>query len=109
MEIWPYGLLAWIPVLLAYRAEKLVKLRLFAAATLLGSPHFHLYHSVPLLSMVGEPSLIVFSYLPLLMQITISGDAWLQWNWLVPAAVLAVDLYREYYRMGRPGLKPVAG
>jgi hypothetical protein len=84
-------------------------MRLFAAATVLGSPYFHLYHVVPLLAMVGNPALVLFSFLPLAMQVGLAGDAWLQWNWLVPAAVLAVDLYREYSRIGRTDLKPVAG
>lgn len=90
-SLWPWGLLAWIPALLGLKADPRRGLRMFGAATLLGSPYFTIYHCTPLYTLVDEPLLAAASYLPLLLAAFVPENTWTWWFWLIPAVVLAWD------------------
>lgn len=104
--IWPYGLFAWVLALLPFKtSSKLQRLRMFTAATLLGSPYFTFYHATPLFVLVEKPWLIAASYFPLLIRWIFPAASWDWWFWVGPAIVLLVDGFqivtREWNAKGR--------
>jgi len=91
-SIWPFGLLVWPVVLLtSQKAPLLQKMRMFSAASLLGSPYFALYHCTTMLTLTDNPLALLLSWLVVLMGRGIP-DQWMKWGWLLPAGVLVIDV-----------------
>lgn len=89
--IWPYGLLAWPVALMPGKIGRERRMRMVAAATLLGSPYFALYHATMLVALAASPLLAAASWLPLVAG-SILGVGWMQWGWWLPALSLARDV-----------------
>jgi hypothetical protein len=102
--IWPYGLLAWPIVLVAsQKTSHQQKLRMFSAASLLGSPYFALYHCTTLLTVTDSFAAILLSW-----GIVLIGNGmpekWMKWGWLLPAGILVNDLAVRLLAMRRANL-----
>jgi hypothetical protein len=90
-SVWPYGLLAWPLALMPGKISQERRMRMVAAATLLGSPYFALYHATTLVALAASPLLAVASWLPLVVG-GVLGVEWMQWGWWLPALSLARDV-----------------
>lgn len=66
-----------------------------AAATLLASPYFTLYHTVTLFTLTPSPLALVFSWL-LVLPVTFIPETWMTWGWLLPAAILLADVATSF-------------
>ncbi|MEP7357270.1 MAG: hypothetical protein ABI847_08520 [Anaerolineales bacterium] len=105
--IWPYGLLAWPVALLAsHKAGPRQKLRLFSAASLLGSPYFAVYHCATLLTVTDSLLAILLSWGIVLLGRGLP-EHWMRWGWLLPAGLLAYDLAARWFAPSR-GLQMAA-
>ncbi len=91
-SLWPYGLLAWPLALLPFPMSSERRLRLVAAASLLGSPYFTLHHCLGLIALADSIWLLPLSWLPMLM-IWQTRD-WSTYAWIIPMAVLVSELYK---------------
>lgn len=90
-SVWPYGLLAWPLVILSRTSNFNTKIRMVAAATLLGSPYFTLHHCLTLLVLTDSPIGLILSWLPIVM-IAITRD-WSQFAWIIPLGIMFSDLW----------------
>ncbi len=90
-SIWPYGLVAWPLAILARPRDPVRRLRLFAAASLLGSPYFAMYHCLTLLALCQNPLYLLISWLVPLLGAVVPGG-WMIWGWVLPISVFAIEL-----------------
>lgn len=96
--IWPYGL-AFIPLAVLPRvADRKKRLRMVAAATLLASPYFTLYHCSTLLVLVSSPLAFLLSW-ALVYPSSLLSDTWRMWGWVLPATILLADNFMHYQPM----------
>lgn len=101
-SVWPWGLLAWPVALMPGRIGRERRLRMVAAATLLGSPYFALYHATTLMALAASPLLAVVSWLPLVIGGVLGVDGWMQWGWWLPVLSLARDVTPRFAERGNP-------
>ncbi len=88
--IWPFGL-AFIPLTVIPRGiSRAKRLRMAAAATLLASPYFTLYHCTALMALTPSAWALALSWL-LVYPARALSELWMKWGWLLPAAVLLAD------------------
>ncbi|MFW5691766.1 MAG: hypothetical protein ACOCX3_00285 [Chloroflexota bacterium] len=102
--IFPLGLVAWAFALLPVKMGRLRRARLIAAATLLGSPYFANYHCTTLMSMQNRPLMLVVSWLTVVPLLLFVGEryTWAQsFAWLIPAALIALELWGVYQNRKR--------
>ena len=67
-----------------------------AAATLLASPYFALYHCTMMLTFSSKPYDLLLSWLPVFIGL-LFFEQWAGLGWMLPALILAtdiIDLYR---------------
>jgi len=96
--IWPYGL-AFIPLAVLPRVDSRRKrLRMVAAATLLASPYFTLYHCSTLLVLVSSPLAFLLSW-ALVYPASALSETWRMWGWVLPATILLADNFMHYQPM----------
>jgi hypothetical protein len=93
-SLWPYGLIAWPLALLPAPVDSSRRLRMVAAASLLGTPYFTLHHCLALMTLSDYPVVLAISWLPMLM--IFQTRDWSMYAWVIPAAILAIDLYKTY-------------
>jgi hypothetical protein len=93
--LWPYGLIAWPIAIFARNPGPDQRLRMFASASLLGSPYFTLHHCLLLMVLTDDhPAALLFSWLPAIM--IFQTRDWAQYAWVIPIGVIARDLYLMY-------------
>lgn len=93
--IWPYGL-AFIPLAVIPReVNRKKRLRMIAAATLLASPYFILYHISTLMVLVSSPLALLLSWV-LVYPASALSETWRMWGWVLPATILLVDFSTHY-------------
>ena len=91
-SIWPYGLVAWpISIYIARDVNYLGKMRIFSAASLLGSPYFALYHCTALMTLTDSLFAVVLSWLIVFIGSGVPSQ-WMMWGWLLPAWILLMDV-----------------
>ena len=88
-SLWPYGLLAWPLALVPLRSKPQRRLRMVAAATLLGSPYFAYYHCATLMTLAEHPFALFLSWIPVTGLLYLEN--WMCWGWVLPAAFLMID------------------
>ena len=97
----PLSLIAWVFALWPRDISHLARLRLFAAATLLGSPYFANYHCTTLMTMTNNRWMLAISWVPLIPMIAFP-EAQYTWSqkfaWIIPVAVIVLELYRQINR-----------
>jgi hypothetical protein len=96
-SIFPYGLVAWPLALMPVKISKNQRLRMVAAANLLGSPYLALYHCTTLMITTERASALVTSWVLLAAGWLFTRD-WMKIAWLLPAFILlldGVDVYRK--------------
>jgi len=95
----PFSLVAWVIAVWPAEVGHLSRLRLFAAATLLGSPYFANYHCTTLMAMTNNRWLLAVSWVPLIPMIAFP-EAQYTWSqkfaWIIPVAVIAVEVWGIY-------------
>ncbi len=104
--IFPIGLAAWPVALMPLRMTRQRRTRMFAAASLLGSPYLNTYHCTTLMTMVDEPALLLISWVTVVPAIFSGSNLTVQpvqLGWLIPAAALALDAIQAYRARGTPG------
>lgn len=97
--IFPLGLIAWFFALVPVNVGRMRRVRLFAAATLLGSPYFANYHCATLLSMEDRPAVLVMTWLTVVPMVLFIGEryTWAQsFAWLIPVTVIGIEMWRVY-------------
>ncbi|HCE17320.1 MAG TPA: hypothetical protein DEQ80_05635 [Anaerolinea thermolimosa] len=93
--IWPYGLV-FIPLaVLPREVDRKKRLRMIAAATLLASPYFILYHISTLMVLVSSPLAFLLSWALVYPASALAGT-WRMWGWVLPATILLVDFTTHY-------------
>ncbi len=93
--IWPYGLLAIPLVFVPRKIDPLKRLRMAAAVTLLAVPYFSLYHTLLLLTLTPSPLALALSW-ALILPVSFIPETWMTWGWVLPAAILLVDLVTSF-------------
>lgn len=94
--VWPYGVVAWpIAIWASVQATPLQKVRLFSAASLLGSPYFALYHCLLLLSVTDNRLAGLISWMILLIGWS-RPEQWMPWGWLLPTGILVMDVTHQW-------------
>ena len=93
--IWPYGLFALPLALLPIQMSRQRRLRMVSAASLLASPYFALYHCSTLLTFSSKPYDLLFSWLPVVIGL-LFFEQWAGLGWILPAMILATDLFDLY-------------
>jgi len=93
-SLWPYGLVAWPLALLPAPVDASRRLRMVAAASLLSTPYFTLHHCLALMTLSDYPAGLVISWLPMLM--IFQTRDWSMYAWVMPVAILAMDLFKIY-------------
>ena len=89
-SLWPYGLVAWLFAFLPVRMGPDRRIRMVAAASLLGSPYFTLHHCITLMVLTDYPVVLLLSWIPAVM-IVVTRD-WAQFAWVLPVGIMAIDL-----------------
>jgi hypothetical protein len=89
--VWPVGLVAIPAAVLPVKMKEIRRLRLTAAATLLASPYFALYHCTTLLMLSENPISLVLSWVPVAIG-SFFYSSWMQAGWLLPAMMIGLDL-----------------
>lgn len=90
--LWPWGLIVWPMALLPIWTNPFTRMRLVAAATLLGSPYFTLHHCVTLLVLTDHPYGLLLSWIPFIM--IIRTRDWGRYAWVIPIGILLIELAR---------------
>ena len=94
-SILPFGLLAWGVALMPISMTRLSRLRLVAAATLLGSPYFANYHCLTVMSISSNPMYWLVSWLTVIPMVIADNQ---RFAWIIPLAILineGVQAWRE--------------
>lgn len=91
-SLWPFGLIAWPIALIPLRMDSNRRLRMIAAASLLGSPYFTLHHCLILMILSDSPWLLLISWLPIVM--IFQTRDWAMYAWIIPLSVLVVELFK---------------
>jgi hypothetical protein len=99
--LWPYGLIAWPLALWPVRMNPARRLRLVAAASLLGTPYFTLHHCLVLMTLTDYPVALILSWLPMTM-ISQTRD-WAMYASVLPIGIMAIDLVKTYRERGQNG------
>jgi hypothetical protein len=93
-SLWPYGLIAWPIALLPAPINSARRLRMVAAASLLGTPYFTLHHCLALMTLSDYPVGLALSWLPMLM--IFQTRDWAMYAWVIPLGILALDLFKTW-------------
>jgi hypothetical protein len=90
-SIWPFGLIVW-PFVIYYSrgVDRNRQIRMFAAASLLSSPYFALYHCVMLLVLSKEKTALLLTWLLIIIG-NIFMFPWMKWGWILPSYLLVLD------------------
>jgi hypothetical protein len=103
----PLSLVAWGFALWPADVGHLARVRLFAAATLLGSPYFAIYHCTTLMTTLNNRWMLAVSWLAAIPVIAFP-QARFDWSqrfgWLIPTVVIVVEMWRIYQK--RENAKP---
>lgn len=84
-SIFPLGLLAWSVALMPIAMTRLRRLRLFACATLLGSPYFANYHCLTVMSISSHPVYWAASWLTFIPMLVADNQ---RLAWIIPLCIL---------------------
>ncbi len=90
-SVWPYGLAGWAVALLPLPMAPYRRMRMIAAASLLGSPYFTLHHCLNLMVLNDRPAGLWLSWLPMVM-IWQTAD-WAMYAWVLPLGLLLLDVF----------------
>jgi hypothetical protein len=105
-SIWPYGLLALpIAIYFSRNEQSIVKTRMLSSASLLASPYFALYHCTTLMTITDNIVVFVLAWAIVFIGQGLP-DKWMKWSWLVPLAILLVDLIQIFIRSRKNNLEP---
>jgi hypothetical protein len=102
-SLWPFGNLAWLPAILPIRMSAEKRLRLTAAASLLGTPYFTLHHCMGLMVLSDYIWQFPLSWLPMIM--IFQTRDWSMYAWIIPLVILVYEcagIWRSRRSMGFP-------
>ena len=88
-SVFPYGLIALPLALLPLKIPRIRRARIVAAVTLLASPYFAVYHCSTLMTLDNRRLMTLVSWLPVVPMLTADNQTF---GWIIPVAVLALDL-----------------
>lgn len=89
-SVFPWGWAAVPLALLPIAAGRARRARMIAAATLLASPYFAVYHCTTLLTLDDRPLVTLWSWLPLVPMLLADDQTT---GWLIPLGVLLLDAF----------------
>lgn len=91
-SIWPIGLSSWaLVVFFSNEAGNVRKARMYAAASLLGSPYFALYHCSTLLTLSETVVFPILSWLIVILGSLVFKN-WMKLGWVLPFVLLLKDV-----------------
>jgi hypothetical protein len=88
-SLWPYGIAAWPLALLAKPVDSSRRLRMVAAASLLGTPYFTLHHCLTLIVLTDSPATLPLTWLPMIM--IFQTRDWAMYAWVIPLTILIFE------------------